>query len=216
MAVVAKICGLRTAEAVRAAIEGGARYVGFVSYQPSPRHIPFHEAEKLAELVPAHVLRVGLFVDPDDDLLGEWLEGGALDMLQLQGSETAARVARIRDIAELPVMKAIRVATRADVEQAIATYGNVVDRLMFDAAPLPSDQAALPGGNGAPFDWRILEGIEMPRPWMLSGGLTPENVAAAVRATGARAVDVSSGVESARGVKSVERIRSFLAETAKL
>jgi phosphoribosylanthranilate isomerase len=216
MAVVAKICGLRTAEAVQTAVAGGARYVGFVGYPPSPRHIAFHEAEKLAELVPAHVLRVGLFVDPDDDLLGEWLEGGALDMLQLQGTESAKRVARIREIAELPVMKAIRVATREDVEQAIAVYGPVVDRLMFDAAPPAGDAQALPGGNGVPFDWRILEGVTVPKPWMLSGGLTPENVAAAVQATGAKAVDVSSGVESARGVKSLERIKAFLAATAKL
>lgn len=216
MAVVTKICGLSTAETVRAAVDGGARYVGFVSYPPSPRHIPFHEAEKLAELVPPHVLCVGLFVDPDDDLLGEWLEGGALDMLQLHGTEPAARVARIRKIAALPVMKAVRVATRDDVQQAIATYAAVADRLMFDAVPLPDDPNALPGGNGVPFDWRILHGVDVPKPWMLSGGLTPENVAAAVRATGAHAVDVSSGVESSRGVKSVERIRAFLAETAKL
>jgi phosphoribosylanthranilate isomerase len=216
MAVVAKVCGLRTADAVRAAVEGGARYVGFVCYPPSPRHVAFREAEKLAELVPAHVLRVGLFVDPDDDLLGEWLDGGALDMLQLHGSESASRVARIREIAELPVMKAVRVASRADVEQAIATYDAVADRLMFDAAPLPGDQQALPGGNGVPFDWHILEGVSLAKPWMLSGGLTPANVAAAVRATGAKAVDVSSGVESARGVKSVERIKAFLAEVAKL
>jgi phosphoribosylanthranilate isomerase len=125
-------------------------------------------------------------------------------------------VARIREISELPVMKAIRVATREDVEQAVAVYGGVADRLMFDAAPLADTPQALPGGNGVPFDWRILDGVAIPRPWMLSGGLTPENVAAAVRATGARAVDVSSGVESARGVKSPERIRAFLAETARL
>jgi phosphoribosylanthranilate isomerase len=216
MAVVAKICGLRTEEAVRAAVEGGARYVGFVSYPPSPRHVAFHEAEKLAELVPPHVLRVGLFVDPDDDLLGEWLEGGSLDMLQLHGSESAKRVARIRELAELPGMKAIRVASRDDVAQAIEVYAPVADRLMFDAAPLADDPQALPGGNGVPFDWRILDAVAMPKPWMLSGGLTPENVAAAVRATGAKAVDVSSGVESARGVKSVARIKAFLAETAKL
>jgi phosphoribosylanthranilate isomerase len=216
MAVVAKICGLRTEEAVRAAVDGGARYVGFVSYPPSPRHIAFHEAERLAQLVPPHVLRVGLFVDPDDNLLGEWLEGGSLDMLQLHGTESATRVARIREIAEVPVMKAIRVSNRDDVEQAIAVYAGVADRLMFDAAPLVADAQALPGGNGVPFDWRILDGVEVPRPWMLSGGLTPENVAAAVRVTGARAVDVSSGVESTRGVKSVARIKAFLAEVAKL
>jgi len=216
MAIVAKICGLRTEEAVQAAVAGGARYVGFMGYPPSPRHIAFHEAEKLAAVVPAHVLRVGVFVDPSDDLLGEWLEGGALDMLQLHGTESAQRVARIRKIAELPVMKVVHVATREDVEQAIAVYGAVVDRFMFEATPLADDPRALPGGNGVPFDWRILEGITVPKPWMLAGGLTPENVAAAVHATGARAVDVSSGVESARGVKSAERIRAFLAATAKL
>lgn len=216
MAVVTKICGLRTEETVRAAVAGGARYVGFVAYPSSPRSIAFHEAEALAALVPPHVLRVGLFVDPDDDLLGEWLEGGALDLLQLHGSESAKRVARIREMAELPVMKAIRVATREDVEQAIDVYGAAADRLMFDAAPLVDDPQALPGGNGVPFDWRILAGVTMPKPWMLAGGLTPENVTAAVQATGAKAVDVSSGVESARGVKSTARIAAFLAAAARL
>ncbi|QQS11232.1 MAG: phosphoribosylanthranilate isomerase [Rhodospirillales bacterium] len=216
MTVLAKICGLRTAETIAAAVAGRARYVGFVAYPPSPRHLAFHEAEALAAEVPAHLLRVGLFVDPDDRLLGEWTEGGALDMLQLHGIETAARVREIRESFELPVMKAVRVATRDDVRHAIDVYAPVADRLLFDAAPPSGDSSALPGGNGLPFDWRLLDGVEVPVPWMLSGGLTADNVAAAVRATGAKVVDVSSGVESSRGVKSPELIRRFLAAVAAL
>ncbi len=215
MAVLAKICGLKTEEAVKAAIVGGARYVGFVCYPPSPRHVEFAEVERLAALVPPHVLRVGLFVDPSDDTLANYIEADGLDLVQLHGNESPARIEVIRDICELPIMKAVKVATRADVEAAIGTYASCVQRLLFDAAPPPTD-TALPGGNGLPFDWRILEGLAIPIPWMLSGGLTPANVAAAVRATGARAVDVSSGVEASRGVKSPELIRAFLAEVAKL
>lgn len=216
MAVVAKICGIRTKEALDAAIAGRARYVGFNCYPPSPRFIAFHDLEELAADVPAHVIRVGLFVDPDDDTLGEYVEDGALDMLQLHGDETPRRIGKIKEATGLPVMKVIKVATRADVEAAVETYAGSADRLMFDAAPAPDDAGALPGGNGLPFDWRALRGVDVPMPWMLAGGLTPTNVADAVRATGAKAVDVASGVESSRGVKSPELIRAFLSAVARL
>ncbi len=214
MAVVAKICGIRTKEALDAAIAGRARYVGFVCYPLSPRHIAFHDLEELVADVPAHIIRVGLFVDPNDDTLGEYVEEGALDMIQLQGSETPRRIAKIKEATGLPVMKAVHVASRADVEAAVETYAGSADRLMFE--PTPAAMDALPGGNGLPFDWRLLQGAKVPLPWMLAGGLTADNVADAVRASGAKAVDVSSGVESSRGVKSPELIRAFLSAVARL
>lgn len=216
MAVVAKICGIRTKEALDAAIAGRARYVGFVCYPPSPRHIEFHDLEELVDDVPAHVIRVGLFVDPNDDILGEYTEEAALDMLQLAGEETPRRIAKIKEATGLPVMKQVRVASRADVEAAIETYAGSADRLLFDAMPAPDAVGALPGGNGLPFDWQALQDVNVPLPWMLSGGLSSANVADAVRATAARAVDVSSGVESSRGVKSPDMIRAFLSAVAKL
>jgi phosphoribosylanthranilate isomerase len=216
MAVVAKICGIRTKEALDAAIAGRARYVGFVCYPPSPRHIEFHDLEELVADVPAHVIRVGLFVDPSDDTLGEYTEEAALDMLQLAGDETPRRIGKIKEATGLPVMKQVRVASRADVEAAIETYAGSVDRMLFDAAPAPDAVGALPGGNGVAFDWRALQGVTVPMPWMLSGGLAADNVAEAVSVTAAKAVDVSSGVESSRGVKSPDMIRAFLSAVAKL
>lgn len=205
MSVDAKICGLSTAETLDAAVTGGARWVGFVTYPRSPRHISTDVLRTLGARVPPHVGRVGLFVDADDALLDERLASGALDLLQLHGGETPERLAAIKARTGKPVMKVIKVATPADVERGIAAYANVADRLMFEPA-----EGLLPGGNGKPFDWTILSGRKVPLPWMLAGGLTPDNVAQAVRVTGARTVDVSSGVEAARGVKSVELIRAFL------
>jgi phosphoribosylanthranilate isomerase len=159
----------------------------------------------LGQRVPKTVTRVGLFVDPDDALLDEKLATGALDLLQLHGSETPERVAAIRQRTGKRVMKAIKVAAPDDVERGIAAYSGVVDRLMFDTA-----EGTLPGGNAKAFDWTFLSGRSVPVPWLLAGGLNPGNVAEAVRVTGAREVDVSSGVESSRGVKSVDLICAFL------
>ena len=206
MNVEAKICGLSTPETVDAAVAGGARWVGFVTYTRSPRHIASTDVLKaLGARVPKSVGRVGLFVDPDDALLDERLATGAIDMLQLQGAETPERIAAIKARTGKPVMKAIKVAEAGDVERSIAAYTSVADRLMFDAA-----EGILPGGNARAFDWTILSGRTVPLPWFLAGGLTPDNVAEAVRVTGARAVDVSSGVELSRGVKSIDLIRAFL------
>ena len=207
--VGAKICGLSTPETVDAAVRFGARFVGFVTYPKSPRHISTETMRSLGQRVPKEVTRVGLFVDPDDALLDEKLATGALDLLQLHGSETPGRVAAIRRRTGLPVMKAIKVAAVEDVERGVAAYSGVADRLMFDAA-----EGTLPGGNARTFDWTVLSSRAVkgmgPLPWFLAGGLTPANVAEAVRVTGARAVDVSSGVESSRGVKSADLIRAFL------
>jgi phosphoribosylanthranilate isomerase len=206
MAVEAKICGLSTPETVDAAVQAGARWVGFVTFPRSPRHIGSLDLLKsLGARVPKDVGRVGLFVDPDDALIDARLATGAIDMLQLHGSETPERVAAVKVRTGKPVMKAIKVARPEDIGRGITAYASVVDRLMFDAA-----DGTLPGGNAKAFDWTFLSGATVPVPWFLAGGLTPENVAEAVRVTGAAAVDVSSGVESSRGVKSIERIRAFL------
>ena len=211
MSVEAKICGLSTPETVDAAVRFGARWVGFVTYPRSPRHISTETMKVLGARVPKGIGRVGLFVDPDDALLDEKLATGALDMLQLHGSETPERAAEIRRRTGKPVMKAIKVAEAQDVARGIAAYAGVVDRLMFDAA-----DGILPGGNARAFDWTMLSGRIVPVPWFLAGGLTADNVAEAARITAARAVDVSSGVEESRGVKSIDMIRAFLERTASL
>jgi phosphoribosylanthranilate isomerase len=206
MSVEAKICGLSTPETLDAAVAAGARFVGFVTYPRSPRHVASNDVLKaLGARVPKGIIRTGLFVDPDDALLDERLATGAIDMLQLHGEETPERVAAIKARTDKLVMKVIKVGEAHDIERGIAAYAGVADRLMFDVAG-----GALPGGNATAFDWTFLSGRTVPLPWLLAGGLTPENVAEAVRMTGARTVDVSSGVESSRGVKSVELIRAFL------
>jgi phosphoribosylanthranilate isomerase len=211
MTIEAKICGLSTPETIDAAVGGGARFVGFMTFPRSPRHISTETMRALGQRVPKTVTRVGVFVDPDDALLDEKLGTGALDMLQLHGAETPERVAAIRTRTGKPVMKVIKVAEASDVTRGIAAYRGVAERLMFDAA-----EGTLPGGNASAFDWTALKGKTVPLPWLLAGGLTPDNVAEAVRVTGAPGVDVSSGVEAARGVKSVELIRAFLARVGEI
>jgi phosphoribosylanthranilate isomerase len=205
MTVEVKICGLSTPETVDAAVAAGARWVGFATYPRSPRHVTTETLRALAKRVPKTVGRVSFFVDADDALIDERLAAGELDLLQLHGSETPQRVADIKRRTGKPVMKVIKVAEAADLERDIAAYADVADRLMFEAA-----EGILPGGNAKAFDWTILSGRKVPLPWLLAGGLTPDNVAEAVRVTGARAVDVSSGVEATRGVKSIALIKAFL------
>ena len=209
MAVATKICGINTPEALTAAVRGGARFAGFVFYPPSPRALAPAEAAALIARAPDDLIKVGLFVDPDDDLLTATLTRVALDLIQLHGREAPRRVAEIRDRFALPVMKVIKVATRADLAAADGYLG-VVDRLLFDAKAPTSMTGALPGGNAVAFDWRLLAGRDWPRPWMLAGGLDADNLAEAVEISGARAVDVSSGVEDRPGVKSPARIAAFL------
>ncbi len=212
MTLAVKICGLSTPDSMTAAVESGARFVGLVFYPPSPRAVSPHTARQLARLAPTGVRVVGLFVDPDDETLDAVVRQVPLDMLQLHGQETPERVAAIAARFAVPVMKAVRVATAADLEEARA-FEDVADWLLFDAKP-PSNVHALPGGNGIPFDWSLLAGRHWQRPWMLSGGLTADNLAEAVAATGAAAVDVSSGVEDRPGHKPPARVRGFL-ETAR-
>lgn len=202
-----KICGLRDPAHVDAAARAGARFAGFVFFARSPRAVSPSEAAMLGEHVPVGMARVGLFVDPDDTLLDATLSRAALDIIQLHGAETPARVAQIKDRTGLPVMKAVGVAGADDLP-ALTEFGLVADLLLVDAKA-PRD-AALPGGNGLAFDWRLLVGRRWLRPWMLAGGLTAANVAEAVRLTAAPVVDVSSGVESAPGVKDPDLIRDFV------
>lgn len=207
MALFTKICGLTDAVAVEAAVEHGADMVGFVFYPQSPRNVSAEQAEDLLRDVPSGVDRVGLFVDPDTDFLDRILAKARLDLLQLHGDETPERCRAISIYFGLPIIKAIKVATRDDLTAA-KDYEDSVDWLMFDARP-PTD-GALPGGNGKAFDWTILKGAEFKRPWLLAGGLNPDNLAEAVKQAGATAVDVSSGVESAPGKKDPAKIRAFL------
>jgi phosphoribosylanthranilate isomerase len=205
MTTEAKICGIKTREALDAAIEGGAGYIGLVFYSKSPRHLEVDEARSLAEYARGKVKIVALTVDADDAVLRKIIDEVAPDFLQLHGHETPERVAAIKQKFRRPVIKAIPVATPDDAARA-HDYANVADLILFDAKAPPG--ATLPGGNGVAFDWLALEDVS--RPFMLSGGLTPKTVTNAIRITGAGAVDVSSGVESAPGVKDPELIRRFL------
>jgi phosphoribosylanthranilate isomerase len=202
-----KICGLRTKADVAAVAAAGAAYAGFVFFAKSPRNLGLAEARMLALSAPEGLCKVALTVDADDATLDAIVEGVPLDMLQLHGHETPARVAEVKARYGLPVMKAIGVADEGDLAGLIE-MSLAADQLLIDAKPPRG--AALPGGNGLAFDWRLLVGRKWLKPWMLAGGLTPGNVAEAVRLTGARQVDVSSGVESAPGVKDHAKIAAFV------
>ncbi len=210
MGVVAKICGIKSPEAIAAAVQGGARYIGLNFYPPSPRSVTPTQAAMLATPVPAHIAKVGLFVDADDATLAATLQEVKLDLLQLHGGETPQRVAEIKRKFKLPVMKVVKIASQQDVD-GVAAFIEVADRLLFDAQEPKNVAGSLPGGNGLAFDWSLLAKRQWPLPWMLGGGLTAENLPAAIAATEAACVDVSSGVEEQRGVKSVEKIARFLA-----
>ncbi len=202
-----KICGLSRPEDVVAAAAAGATYVGFVFFAKSPRNVDIATARSLALEVPVGIAKVALTVNADDALLDALMDQVPLDMLQLHGSESPERVAEVRARYGLPVMKAIGIADESDLAQ-IDAYGAVADQLLIDAKPPKG--ADLPGGNGLAFDWRLVNRKYWPCPWMLAGGLTPDNVALAVQMTGARQVDVSSGVENAPGLKDAGQIDAFV------
>jgi phosphoribosylanthranilate isomerase len=209
MSVAAKLCGLSTETAVTAAVAGGAAYLGFVFYPPSPRAVTAERAARLCAGVPEGITRVGLFVDGDDDAIAAVLAAAPIDLLQFHGGESPERVADARIRFGRPVMKAVAIAGPEDV-LAAARYEEVADLLLFDAKP-PGRPNALPGGNGLAFDWGLIAGRSWRCPWMLSGGLTAELLPEAVRISGAAAVDVSSGVESRPGEKDLDKIGAFLA-----
>ncbi len=200
-----KICGIKTAEALEAAIAGRASHVGFNFYPPSPRFLALDEAAKLSAQAAGKVVRVGVFVDPDDAVIAGLLAAVPLDAIQLHGSETPERVAELRKHFGLPVWKALPVTTAADVDRA-ATYAGAAEFILFDAK---TPKGTLPGGMGLSFDWSLLAGLRLSLPWGLAGGLSPDNVAEAVRITGTSLADTSSGVESAPGIKDPARIAAF-------
>ena len=202
MPVTAKICGVSTHQSVDAAVSSGASHIGFVFFPPSPRNVGFEQAAGLTARVPAHVGKVGVFVNPDDAFLAAALATG-LTAVQLH-KVTPERAAAIR--ARVPVWAAVAVKTRADVDQA-ARFRGSADLILYDAKT--PEGASLPGGMGLRFDWKLLQNVPQHLPWALSGGLDPENVAEAIRMTGAQLVDVSSGVETAPGAKDVDKIAAF-------
>lgn len=200
-----KICGLNTPEALDAAIKSRADYAGFVFYPPSPRYLTLADAPALAARAEAQIKRVGLFVDADDAAISDAIGAARLDALQLHGKETPERAAQIKARFGLPVWKALPVAKAEDVTRA-NTYTDAADLILFDAK---TPKGTLPGGMGLSFDWSLLTNWKGPLKWGLAGGLTPDNVAEAIRLTGAPLIDTSSGVESAPGVKDMDRIAAF-------
>lgn len=215
MSLAAKICGINSPDALEAAVDGGAGYVGFVFYPPSPRFIEPVQAVMIAAPAPSTVKKVGLFVDAEDGAIQATLDACPLDMLQFHGDESPERVRGAKETFGLPVIKAIKLAGPDDLFHA-GDYLASADMLLFDAKPPDDMEGALPGGNALAFDWELLAGAQWPCPWLLSGGLNTDNLAEAVEITGAEIVDVSSGVEDAPGHKDPERITAFLQSVAKI
>ena len=213
MAIDVKICGLSDEDAIAAAVEGGASMLGFVFFPPSPRSITVKRASELTKGIPKDVIRVGLVVDADDKWIAKIVSGAGIDMLQLHGQETVKRTFEIREKYGLPIIKSLPIQKAADLTHAYKFEG-IVERLMFDAKP--PEGASRPGGNARALDWPLLSGAKFKSPWILAGGLTANNVRKAVEISGARAVDVSSGVEDLSGYKSLKKIRAFLAASSAL
>ena len=203
-----KICGLSTHEGLQAVADTGAAYVGFVFFPKSPRNVSIEQARELALATPVGLAKVALVVDADNAFLDAITDAVPLDMLQLHGHESPERVLEIKARYGLPVMKAVGISDASDVPN-IDLYNAVVDQILIDAKPPKS--ATLPGGNGLSFDWTLIAKRRWPKPWMLAGGLTPDNVAEAIALTGATQVDVSSGVEAGVGIKDNAKIAAFVA-----
>lgn len=207
MTIKTKICGIKTPEMLSCAVEAGARFIGFVFFPPSPRHVAIDTAKELALMLPTGVRGVGLFVDPSDVELEAVLGKVQLDMIQLHGKESPERVAEIKAKFAMPIIKAFPVSEVGDLD-SVPSYERYIDWILFDAKPPKG--ATVPGGMGKSFDWSILESKGFARPWMLSGGLAPENVAQALSVLSPDAVDVSSGVEKIRGEKDAGKIKAFI------
>ncbi|MEM9437534.1 MAG: phosphoribosylanthranilate isomerase [Pseudomonadota bacterium] len=208
MTIKMKFCGLKRPEDVRVSAEVGAAYAGFNFFPKSPRYVTPEEARDLGRLAPGAMSKVALVVDAEDAELDAILGVAEMDMVQLHGRETPERVSEVKARYGLPVMKVLGVGAPEDIAQ-IEHYAGVADQLLIDAKPPKG--AVLPGGNGVAFDWRLIADIDWPLPWMLAGGLTAQNVAAAVRLTGAMQVDLASGIESAPGVKDAGLMAEFAA-----
>ena len=204
-----KICGLTSPEAIKGAAQAGATYGGLVFYEKSPRHLSLVKAREVALAAPPGFAKVALVVNPQDAFLEEMLSQVPIDILQLHGAEQPQRVQQIKQSTGLPIMKALGIATAQDLHE-IDRYADICDQLLIDAKPALG--AKLPGGNGLAFDWQLLENHTWKIPWMLAGGLTPDNVAKAIRVTQARQIDVSSGVERAPGLKDMDKMRNFVVQ----
>lgn len=198
-----KICGLKDSENLRTAIDAGADFIGLVFYPPSPRFIDFHTAANLRQLTPAPVKAVGLFVDPSDEDLEKFANNLRLDMIQLHGAETPERVQQIKERFQKPIIKALAIESAKDLQQ-IEEFQEISDWILLDS------KTTLHGGSGKSFDWEILKNTSFKKPWMLSGGLTAENIKTALAILKPDAVDVSSGVERERGIKDAAKIRNFI------
>jgi len=209
MTIAVKICGLSRPEVVQAAATAGAAYIGFVFYAKSPRHVTPQQAAGLATQIPASVIKCGVFVDPTDEQLDITLAHIPLDLIQLHGTESTGRLQDIKTRFKRPVMKAIAIAGPEDITAA-KPYQNYADMLLFDAKAPTSLIDALPGGNGLAFDWQLIKDSDWQLPWMLSGGLNADNLATALAVSGAKIVDVSSGVELSPGVKDIAKINAFI------
>jgi phosphoribosylanthranilate isomerase len=207
MPVQVKICGINSAAAADAVLRAGADFGGLVFFPKSPRHLGLDEGARLAERMRGRLKLAALVVDESDDRLAAIAAQVKPDFFQLHGGETPARLAEIRSLFGIPIIKALPLAEPGDLARA-ADYDDAADMLLFDAAP--TSGAARPGGHGAAFDWRMLSGRQFSRPWFLAGGLNPDNVVRAIQVSGAQMVDVSSGVESAPGVKSDSLIADFV------
>lgn len=208
LASLVKICGVSSADALEAALEAGADMVGLVRFERSPRHLSLIEGRALSLQAKGRASRVALVVDADDSSLAAIVDAFDPDLIQLHGTESPERVAGIRARFGRPVMKAVGIASAADLAR-IASYASAADRIILDAKP-PARVEALPGGNGLAFDWRLIAGLDLEKPFMLSGGLDPGNVADAIRLTRPGGVDVSSGVETRPGQKDPDRIAAFV------
>ncbi len=215
MNITAKICGLSTPDTVSTAVSHNAAFLGFVFYEKSPRYVTPAQMARLSKDVPEHIKRVALCVDADDQQLKKIVDTAAPDFLQLHGRETPERAIQIRDLIDLPLIKAVQISKVEHVERA-HDYEAVANILLFDAKPSATDLEALPGGNALSFDWSLLSRETWDIPWVLSGGLTKDNVGSAIKMTGAQMVDVSSGVESVRGVKDPRLIEEFLETVGRL
>ena len=207
MSIRCKLCGLTTLDDISAAVRADASYIGFVFFLGSPRNLEIQAANLLLEATPKHLTKVGLVVDADNNFLDRLTSSACLDMLQLHGNETYQRVAEVKARYGLSVMKAVGISNLGDVRDA-QHYGEVADQLLLDAKP--NSVSDLPGGNGISFDWNLLAGSSWKVPWMLAGGLNPNNVASAVKLSGARQVDVSSGIETAPGKNNAELMSEFV------
>ena len=204
-----KICGLNNKETVEVAVKAGASHLGFIFYPPSPRSLTPKEAGHIASTTPNHIKRVAVIVDARDDLIKDIIQSLSPHILQLHGSETTKRIQEIKEKFKLPIMKAIKVANFDDIKSS-QRYSDSSDFLLFDAKPLITCKNSLPGGNGISFDWTLLRSVKIEKPWFLSGGIHIDNVQEAIKTTGNRSIDISSGVEDQFGVKSSQKIEMFM------